>query len=78
MATLVETVRANEEVFESLRPGLEQEHWGQWVVIADGEVVTIAATWEDAVGAAGTARTEGVSRLIRRVGEELPTRVRKL
>ncbi len=79
MATaILEDVQANERVYDSLRAGLEQRHWAQWVVIAQGSLLATAATREEALHQAGERAPTAPSRLVRQVGVELPKMVRKL
>jgi len=78
MSTILDDVKANEQAFEQLRPELEEKHMGQWVVIANGQLVSVAATREEALGAADGGISRAVSRLIRKVGDELPRKVTKL
>ncbi len=78
MTTVLDDVKANEQAFEQLRPKLEEKHFGQWVVIAKGQLVAVAATREEALRAANGQTTDAVSRLIRKVGDELPRKVTKL
>jgi hypothetical protein len=78
MATIVEDVQANEQIYESQRSELERMHWGQWVVIVKGQVVAIAPTREEAVRQAGTVPPDALSRLVRKIGAEVPKVVRKL
>lgn len=78
MSTILDDVKANEQAFEQLRPALEEKHMGQWVVIANGQLVAVAATREEALGTADGGNSRAVSRLIRKVGDELPRKVTKL
>lgn len=77
MATaILEDVQANERVYDGLRAELEQKHWGQWVVIAQGNLLATAATREEALRQAGERAPIALSRLVRQVGSELPKVVR--
>lgn len=79
MATaILEDVQANERVYDSLRAELEQKHWAQWVVIAQGNLLATAATREEALRQAGERAPAAPSRLVRQIGSELPRVVRKL
>ena len=78
MATIIDDVKTNEQVYENLRADLEKTQWGQWVVIVKGHLVAAAATREEAIRQAGEMPPHAMSRLVRKVGEELPTLVRKL
>ena len=79
MATaILEDVQANERVYDSLRAGLEQKHWAQWVIIAEGSLLATAATREEALRQVGERAPAALSRLVRQVGVELPKVVRKL
>ena len=79
MATaILEDVQANERVYDSLRAGLEQKHWAQWVIIAQGSLVATGATREEALQQAGEPAPAALSRLVRQVGVEVPKVVRKL
>ena len=79
MATaILEDVRMNEQIYDSLRTSLEQTHWAQWVVIAQGQLQAAAVTREEALRQAGELAPTALSRLVRQVGVELPTVVHKL
>jgi hypothetical protein len=79
MATaILEDVQANERVYDGLRARLEQTHWAQWVVIAQGRLLAAAPTREEALRQAGELAPTATSRLVRQVGVELPKVARKL
>jgi hypothetical protein len=74
---LLEDVRKNEEVYEACRAQLERDHHGAWVVILNQQVVVIDPNYEEAVRKAGEMPPGALSRMVRRVGEVLPTRIRR-
>ena len=78
MEDIIHDVQTNEQVYESLCAELERTCWGQWVVIVKGKLVAVAPTPEEAFRQAGSVPPDALSRLIRKVGEELPKVVRKL
>jgi hypothetical protein len=78
MPSIAEDIEANERVYESLRPGMEATHSGQWVVVMDGRLVAVAPTREEALRRAGPVPPSAPSRLVRQLGEPLPSVVRKL
>ena len=78
MANIIHDVKANEQVYESLRPELERTCWGQWAIIVKGKLVVVAPTPEEAFRQAGSVPPDALSRLVRKVGEELPKVVQKL
>jgi hypothetical protein len=75
--TILEDIEANQSAYQQLSTELERTHWHQWIVIARGNLLAIAPSREEALQQAGNA-AEALSRLVRKVGEELPTAVRKL
>lgn len=78
MSTVIDDVRANEQVYERLRPELEKTHPGQWVVILNGELVAVGATREEAARRPGASGGSASCRLVRRIGDQVPKEVRKL
>lgn len=78
MTVILDDVKANERAYDSLRAELERTHWAQWVVIVQGRLVAVAPTREEALRQAGEMPPDAASRLVRKVGEELPKVVRKL
>ena len=76
--TIIDDVKANEQAYESLGAERERTCWGQWVVIVKGQLVAAAPTQEEALRQAGEMPPDAASRLVRKVGEELPKVVRKL
>ncbi len=78
MSTVIDDVRANEQVYERLRPELEKTNPGQWVVILNGALVAIGATREEAVRRPEASAGSASCRLVRRIGEVVPKEVRKL
>ncbi|MEP7343435.1 MAG: hypothetical protein ABI977_37290 [Acidobacteriota bacterium] len=77
-AAILDDVKANEQAYECLRAELERTCPEQWVVLARGRLIASAPTREDALQQAGEAPAGALSRLVRKVGEELPPLVRKL
>ncbi|MGH9840377.1 MAG: hypothetical protein ACREEM_16480 [Blastocatellia bacterium] len=75
---ILDDVKANEQAYDRLRAELESSCWEQWVVIALGRLVASAPTREEALQQAGEPPVGVLSRLVRKVGEELPPLVRKL
>ena len=75
---ILDDVQANERTYNRLRAELERTHWAEWVVIVQGQLVAAAPTREEALRQAGQLPPTAASRLVRRVGEELPKVVRKL
>jgi hypothetical protein len=43
-----EETEKNEHVYESLREQLEKEHWGEWAIIINQQLVAVAPTLEEA------------------------------
>ncbi|MBI4605724.1 MAG: hypothetical protein HY721_27470 [Planctomycetes bacterium] len=78
MSAIVDDVRSNEGAYERLRPQLEATHKGHWVVFIQGQLVASGLTREEALRRAGHVPPGVPSRLVRKVGEELPKVVRKL
>ena len=78
MSAVINDVRANEEVYESLREELEKNYWREWAVIVKGELLAVAPTMKEALMGAGEMPSDALSRIVRRIGEELPKVVRKL
>ena len=63
------TIQMEIDAFEQLRPDLEAEHMGQWVLVHAGEVIGFYETFEQAADHA--VRTFGSGPfLIRQVGAE--------
>jgi hypothetical protein len=77
MNTIFDDVKANEQAYDRLRAELESRCWEQWVVIVLGRLVTLAPTREEALRQAGEPPADVLSRLVRKVGEELPSLLRK-
>ena len=75
---IIDDVKANERVYDCLRAELERTCWEQWVVIAQGRLVASAPTREEVLQRAGELPASTLSRLVRKIGEELPLLVRKL
>ncbi len=78
MSAVIKDVRANEQVYERLQEGLEKNHWGEWAVIVKGKLLAVAPTMEKALRQAGGMPSDALSRLVRKIGEELPKVLRKL
>ena len=78
MVNIILDVKANEQVYKSMRMELEGAHWGQWVVIIKGKLIAVAPTREEVHRQAGSMPFDALSRLVKKVGEELPKLVRKL
>jgi hypothetical protein len=78
MSAVINDVRSNEEVYEKLREELEKNHRGEWAVIVKGELLVFAPTMKEALKKAGEMPSDALSRMVRRIGEELPKVVRKL
>ncbi|HIE25896.1 TPA: hypothetical protein EYP66_01260 [Candidatus Poribacteria bacterium] len=78
MSAVISDVKSNEEIYERLREELEKNHWGEWAVIVKGELLAVAPTMEEALKDAGEMPPDALSRMVRRIGEELPKVVRKL
>lgn len=78
MSAIINDVKSNEEVYERLREELEKNHWGEWAVMVKGELLAVAPTMKEAIREAGEMPSDALSRLLRRIGEELPKVVRKL
>ena len=62
---------ANDRGYEALKAGLERDHWGKWVVIADGTLQGVGDSLEEVEQFAPTAR----DRIVMRVGEKRPKEV---
>jgi hypothetical protein len=75
---ILKDIETNAKAYESLRAQLEKEHWGEWAIVIRGQLVAVAPTMEDALQRGGDMPPEALSRLVRKVGEELPRMVRKL
>ncbi|NOT60477.1 MAG: hypothetical protein HOP19_09665 [Acidobacteria bacterium] len=43
-ASILDDVKANESAYQQLRAELENIHWHQWVVISQGQLVTVASS----------------------------------
>lgn len=71
-------IEKNERVYESLREQLEKDHWDEWVVIVNQQLVAIAPTLEEADRLAEERCPSAEYRLVAKVGEELPDEVWKL
>lgn len=78
MSAIVDDVKANEHVYERLREELEKDHWGEWAVVVKGALRAVAPTMDEALKQVGELSPDALSRLVRRIGEELPKTVRKL
>ena len=78
MSAIINDVKANEQLYEKLREELEKKHRGEWAVIIKGELLAVAPTMSEALRRAGEMPSDALSRLVRRIGEELPKVVRKL
>jgi len=78
MSAIINDVKANEQIYEKLREELEKEHWGEWAVVVKGKLLAVAPTMEKALRQAGEMPSDALSRLVRKIGEELPKVVRKL
>lgn len=78
MSTLIDDVKINEHVYERLREELEKDHRGEWAVVVKGALRAVAPTMDEALRQAGELPPDALSRLVRRIGEELPKMVRKL
>ena len=78
MFAIIKDVKANEQVYEKLREEFEKNHRGEWAVIVKGELLTVAPTMKKALKQAGEMPSDALSRLVRRIGDELPKVVRKL
>ena len=75
---ILDDVKANEQAYDCLRAELERNCWEQWVIIAGGRLIASAPTREEALQQAGESPAGALSRLVRKVGEELPPLLRKL
>ncbi len=75
--SVVDDVKANELAYQQMRAELERTHWHQWVVIVQEQLIAVASARDEALRQAGSS-TATLSRLVRKVGEELPKVVRKL
>ncbi|MBI3913622.1 MAG: hypothetical protein HY327_05485 [Chloroflexi bacterium] len=62
---------ANDRAYEQLRAELERQHWGKWVVIADGVLQGIGDSLEQVNEFAPTAR----DRIVMQVGATRPSEV---
>ncbi len=78
MSAVINDVRLNEEVYERLREELEKNYWGEWAIIVKGKLLAVAPTMREALKEAGEMPSDALSRLVRRIGEDLPKVVRKL
>ena len=78
MSAIINDVKTNEQVYEKLREELEKNHKEEWVVIVKGELLAFAPTMGEALREAGEMSSDALSRLVRRIGEDLPKVVRKL
>lgn len=78
MSAIINDVKANEQVYEKLRRELEKNHRGEWAVIVKEELLAVAPTMNEALKGAGEMPSDALSRLVRRIGENLPKVVRKL
>ncbi len=78
MFAVISDVKSNEEIYERLREELEKNHRGEWAVIVKGELLAVAPTMREALKEAGEMPSDALSRLVRRIGEDLPKVVRKL
>jgi len=66
----------NQEAYARLKDELAQKHPGQFIVIAQGQLVAVGATLPEALRHAQAAAPQAVHRLIVKVGEQYPTEVR--
>ncbi|MBM3239312.1 hypothetical protein FJZ31_23715 [Candidatus Poribacteria bacterium] len=78
MFAVISDVMSNEKVYERLREELEKNHWGEWAIIVKGELLAVAPTMKEALKKSGEMPSDALSRLVRRIGEDLPKVVRKL
>ncbi len=72
MSTVINDVKANEQVYERLREELEKNHWGEWAVIVKGELLAVAPTMDEALREAREMPSDALSQMVRRIGEDLP------
>ncbi len=71
-AQLIEAEKtANARAYERLKPELERDHWGQWIVIAHGDLQGMGACLEDVEPLAPSAH----ARIVMQVGEERPKEI---
>ena len=64
----------NNRVYQELKTDLEDKHWGEWVVIAQGKVQGISPDFDDVKDLAlGTGH-----RIVLQIGEKTPPKVRRL
>ncbi len=63
--------KANDRAYEALKDELEREHWGQWIVIAHGQLQGIGDSPEELLAAAPEAR----DRIVMQIGEVRPKEV---
>lgn len=61
----------NDRAYEMLKPELEREYWGKWIVIAYGQLQGVGDSLEEVDQFASTAR----DRIIVQVGEGRPKEV---
>jgi len=64
----------NNQVYEELRPDLEAQHWGEWVIIARGKLQGSSLNLDDVK----TLALDAGHRLVVRIGDEPPPRTRNL
>jgi hypothetical protein len=64
----------NNRAYQELRADLEDKHWGEWVVIAQGKVQGISPNFNDVKDLALGAG----HRIVLQIGEEPPPKIRRL
>lgn len=64
----------NNRVYQELKAELENKHWGEWVVIAQGRLQGISPNFNDVKDLALGAG----HRIVLQIGEESPPKVRRL
>lgn len=64
----------NNRVYQELKADLEDKHWGEWVVIAQGKLQGVSPNFNDVKDLAlGTGH-----RIVLQIGEKPPQKVRRL
>ncbi len=76
--TMLADITANANAYEALRAELEETHLGEWVAIVGGEIAAIAPSYQEVLQRSDEAADNAPSRVVRLIGEELPTEIRKL
>jgi transcriptional regulator with AAA-type ATPase domain len=66
----------NQETYAQLKTELEQKYQGQFVVIARGLLIAVAPTLQEALQQAKAILPEAEHRLVFKVGEDYPTKIR--